>query len=215
MGKYCQNPLCENEAVKQVPVSVREASDQKRSLCAACEEAYSWGVQHGTTSQKGLLIEPPPKEAGPEPLYRVVYVIDVNAADVRDAAEYTHRIMTDPSSLPPVLHVLDHQGRDMTMDLATESPGVATQCRSDVSHEKARRFVQAGGTRCPGCDSEVIDFGRLDVDAECAYQEACCCNCKSKFCAVYRLVGYGLYIGDSFEVHTIPEDVGGIRGDKG
>jgi len=34
MEKYCQNPLCENEAVKQVPVSVRRAGDQKRSLCA-------------------------------------------------------------------------------------------------------------------------------------------------------------------------------------
>src|SRR4030042_329913 len=62
MEKYCQNPLCENEAVKQVPVSVREASDQKRSLCATCEEAYSWGVQQGTMSQKGLLTEPPPRE---------------------------------------------------------------------------------------------------------------------------------------------------------
>lgn len=47
MEKYCQNPLCENEATKVVPVSVDRPSDQKRALCAVCEKAYSWGVQHG------------------------------------------------------------------------------------------------------------------------------------------------------------------------
>jgi hypothetical protein len=50
MGKYCQNPFCENEASKKVPVSVDRSSDQRRSLCAVCEEAYSWGVQHGRMS---------------------------------------------------------------------------------------------------------------------------------------------------------------------
>jgi hypothetical protein len=29
-------------------VSVRNPSDQRRTLCVPCEEAYSWGVQHGT-----------------------------------------------------------------------------------------------------------------------------------------------------------------------
>ena len=47
MKRYCQNPLCENEAVKVVPVSVDRPADQKRALCAACEEVYTWGVQHG------------------------------------------------------------------------------------------------------------------------------------------------------------------------
>lgn len=47
MEEYCQNPLCENEATKVVPVSVDRPSDQKRALCAVCEEPYSWGVQHG------------------------------------------------------------------------------------------------------------------------------------------------------------------------
>jgi len=47
MDKYCQNQYCENEAVKEVPVSVDKASDQMRALCTACEEAYTWGVQHG------------------------------------------------------------------------------------------------------------------------------------------------------------------------
>jgi len=47
MEKYCQNQYCENEAAKEVPVSVDKASDQRRSVCATCEEAYTWGVQHG------------------------------------------------------------------------------------------------------------------------------------------------------------------------
>ena len=56
METYCQNPLCENMAVKEVPVSVRTPADQVRSLCATCEEAYTWGVQHGKMiAQQGTL----------------------------------------------------------------------------------------------------------------------------------------------------------------
>jgi hypothetical protein len=47
MEQYCQNPYCENEAVKDVQVSVDKPSDQRRAVCAACEEAYTWGVQNG------------------------------------------------------------------------------------------------------------------------------------------------------------------------
>ena len=66
MEEFCQNPLCENKAVKEVPVSVRTTSDQVRALCAACEEVYTWGVQHGSTICEGLKIDPPPKEKGDE-----------------------------------------------------------------------------------------------------------------------------------------------------
>jgi hypothetical protein len=47
MEKYCQNPLCEFEAIKEVPVSAEKPGDGVRALCAACEETYAWGVQHG------------------------------------------------------------------------------------------------------------------------------------------------------------------------
>ena len=93
MQKYCQNPLCVAEAVTEVSVSIHKPSDERRALCAACLEVYTWGMQHASRSRHGLVIEPPPKEKGPEPLYRVAYLIDVNAANVRDAAAYTHRIM--------------------------------------------------------------------------------------------------------------------------
>jgi len=66
-------------------------------------------------------IDPPPKESGPEILYRVVYIIDVNAADPKEAAEFTHQIMTDPDSLRPVLHVIDGDGGRVEIDLSKES----------------------------------------------------------------------------------------------
>jgi hypothetical protein len=47
MKQFCENPNCDNPAFKKVRVSVTLPSDQVRSLCATCEEAYSWGVQHG------------------------------------------------------------------------------------------------------------------------------------------------------------------------
>jgi hypothetical protein len=50
MKPFCDNPNCENPGFKEVPVSVSKPSDQKRTLCATCEEAYSWGVQHGIIS---------------------------------------------------------------------------------------------------------------------------------------------------------------------
>jgi len=48
MNEFCDNPHCESPGFKEVPVSVEKAADQKRTLCAPCEETYSWGVQHGT-----------------------------------------------------------------------------------------------------------------------------------------------------------------------
>jgi len=52
MKDFCENPYCENPAAKVVPVSVNRPSDQRRTLCIPCEEAYSWGVQHGRISAR-------------------------------------------------------------------------------------------------------------------------------------------------------------------
>lgn len=146
MEKYCQNPLCENEAIKDVPVSVQTASDQRRALCAACEESYRWGVQHGTMVYEGLKIESPPKENGDEPLFRVVYIIDVNSGDVREAAEYTYRIMTDPESLPPVLHVIDSNGKSTEVDLSKDG---ADRDDNDetADYEPAAQYLADNGDR--------------------------------------------------------------------
>ena len=52
---YCENPGCENPGAKVVPVSVAQPSDETRTLCVACEEAYTWGVQHATMVAQGTL----------------------------------------------------------------------------------------------------------------------------------------------------------------
>lgn len=69
---------------------------------------------------QGLSIEPPPKENGPEQLYRVVYVIDVNAMNPRQAADRAYEIMRDPQSLRPVLDIIDSGGRQTQVDLSDE-----------------------------------------------------------------------------------------------
>jgi len=48
MKDFCQNQYCGNPGARVVQVSVEGPGDQKRTLCTACEEAYTWGVQHGT-----------------------------------------------------------------------------------------------------------------------------------------------------------------------
>jgi hypothetical protein len=296
MKRYCQNPLCENEATKVVAVSVDKPSDQQRSLCTVCEEAYSWGLQHGCmmstpkklwvaavthrgdvihaeavagkvkavkalakylkteegyvgpaelraicawlaehderlgielfcasvdaaggksrscdathnqNAQRGLVINPPPQEKGPEPLYRAVYAIDVNARTAHQAAERAYQIMIDPQSMRPVLYILDGENTQTVVDLASESSQALDGSQADESQTKACRFVQANGARCPQCNSKEIDFSGVELDARCAYQEAYCRSCQVRFCAVYQLAGYGLHIGDSFEVHTLSGD---------
>jgi hypothetical protein len=55
MKEFCENEFCENPGAKVVAVSVDKPADQERTLCAACEEAFTWGVQHGTmTTREGL-----------------------------------------------------------------------------------------------------------------------------------------------------------------
>jgi hypothetical protein len=144
MEKFCHNPLCENEAVKEVAVSAERPSDQVRSLCAACEEVYTWGVRHGRMICEGLKVESPPAEKGDEPLFRVVYMIDVNARDVRAAAEYAHRLMTDPDSLRPVLHVIDSTGVCTEVDLLADD---ADQDRSGdtADWEAAAQYLSDQG----------------------------------------------------------------------
>ena len=71
-----------------------------------------------TIPSKRLMIEPPPTETGLEPLYRVVYMIDINAKNPRQAAERVHVLMQDTESMPPVLDVLDSHGRCTRVDLS-------------------------------------------------------------------------------------------------
>jgi hypothetical protein len=73
-------------------------------------------------ADKGLMIEPPHKEGGDEPLFRVVYILDINAVNPIEAAMQIHRIMSDPESQLPVLEVIDHRGKAVSIDLSEEAP---------------------------------------------------------------------------------------------
>jgi hypothetical protein len=69
-----------------------------------------------------MTISPPPKELdGTDPLFRVVYEIDVNAANPAEAAQYAHRLMVDPASMPPILTVIDHRGNRTAIDLEKDA----------------------------------------------------------------------------------------------
>ena len=66
---------------------------------------------------KGHLVGPPPRDGGTEPLFRVVYAIDVNAPNAREAAEQAHGLMTEPDAMRPILTVIDRNGRCEDVDL--------------------------------------------------------------------------------------------------
>jgi hypothetical protein len=90
-----------------------------------CKSLHRHGAVNETHNGKlpplrGLSIEPPPKETGPGQLYRVVYVIDVNAMNPRQAAARAYEIMRDPQSLRPVLDIIDSGGRQTRVDLSDE-----------------------------------------------------------------------------------------------
>jgi len=70
----------------------------------------------------GLLITWLPKESGPNKLFRVVYVIDVPGSNSLEAAKEAQRIMNDPDSMLPVLHMLLSDGQVETIDLNIAGP---------------------------------------------------------------------------------------------
>ena len=174
-----------------------DAAGKGSCSCDAVDDPKAW---------RGLIIDPPPREEGPELLYRAVYAVDVNARNAHQAAERAYQIMVDPESMRPVLYVLDGEGSQSIVDLAAESSQASDGSDTSESQAKVRKFIQTNGTRCPQCSSKEIDFGAVELDARCAYQEGYCRSCQARFSAVYRLAGYGLHVGDSFEVHTLSDD---------
>ena len=68
-------------------------------------------------SSKDYRISPPPKESGKEPLFRVIYSIDVGAADQRKAAETAWQMMRAEDAFDPILIVLDSEGKQTQFDL--------------------------------------------------------------------------------------------------
>ena len=73
-------------------------------------------------SDEDYRIPPPPKDIGEEPLFRVVYEIDVNASDERQAAEQAWQMMQAEDAFDPVLMVLDAQGKQAIRHPTIRSP---------------------------------------------------------------------------------------------
>ena len=69
-------------------------------------------------SSKDYKIVPPPKDSGVEPLFRVVYEIDVGAADERKAAEQAWQMMRAEDAFDPIMMVLDSEGKQTVFDLS-------------------------------------------------------------------------------------------------
>ena len=84
------------------------------------EEIYPPEDNDRILASPGLTIEPPPEDKGEESLWRVVYIIDVNAVDAHAAAVEVHRIMQNPDSLAPILEIIDGRGKVTRVDLAED-----------------------------------------------------------------------------------------------
>jgi len=69
-------------------------------------------------SGKDYKIGPPPGERNGQPLYRVVYAIDVGADNERKAAEAAWQMMRAEDAFAPVLVVIDSEGKQTKFDLS-------------------------------------------------------------------------------------------------
>ena len=69
-------------------------------------------------SGKDYRIAPPPEDSGAEPLFRVIYAIDVGAADERKAAETAWQMMRAQDAFEPVMVILDSSGKQTKLDLS-------------------------------------------------------------------------------------------------
>jgi hypothetical protein len=69
-------------------------------------------------SSKDYRISPPPKDSGDEPLFRIIYAIDVGASDERKAAETAWQMMRAEDAFEPVMVVLDSNGKQTKLDLS-------------------------------------------------------------------------------------------------
>jgi hypothetical protein len=106
------------------------------------------------SNDQGLTISLPPTESGSLPLYRVVYVIDVNAADTQAAAQEAHVVMSDPNSWPPILDTMDCLGHLVRIDLCNPDKSQAV-----VAEKLSHRLWQ-----CPRCrQSAEVSYDDLAI----------------------------------------------------
>ena len=52
------------------------------------------------------------------------------------------------------------------------------------------KYAELGGTKCPVCNGEDFDCGKVQVDVGGAFQKNTCCICNSSWTDEYILTGY-------------------------
>ena len=58
-------------------------------------------------------------------------------------------------------------------------------------NDKQKKYIKAGGIRCPFCDSEEIDNrGDVQTDLGVAWQDVECLECHALWTDQYELVGF-------------------------
>jgi hypothetical protein len=117
MEKLCENDLCEGEAVRQVPISIEGPCDQKRALCAACKEAYDWGLR------QGRMVALPPRVwvLAVSDMGLVVHsgAFRTRRKAVQGLAEYlrTYEGYDGPAAMPPISDWLAEQAESLEVDI--------------------------------------------------------------------------------------------------
>ena len=69
--------------------------------------------------------------------------------------------------------------------------------------ELAQKYVQAGGVKCPFCDSQDIEGGSVEIDSGRAYQKVSCHKCGKAWHDGYTLDSLLFEGNDDF---TYPND---------
>ena len=99
---------------------------------------------------KDYRIEPPPKDHGSKPLFRIVYTIDVNGDNPQKAAEYAYELIADPESMRPVLDVIDGNGNVIRIDLSEEAYCAAAEYIAEQGRKIFTGYMNGGlwNARC-------------------------------------------------------------------
>jgi hypothetical protein len=99
---------------------------------------------------KDYRLEPPPKDHGNKPLFRIVYTIDVNGDSPQKAAEYAYELMADPESMRPVLDVIDDKGCTVRIDLSEDAYCTAAEYIAEQGRKIFTGYMNGGlwNARC-------------------------------------------------------------------
>jgi hypothetical protein len=101
-------------------------------------------------TSKDYRIEPPPKDHGSKPLFRIVYTIDVNGDSPQKAAEYAYELMADPDSMRPALDVIDDKGCAVRIDLSEDAYCAAAEYIAEQGRKIFTGYMNGGlwNARC-------------------------------------------------------------------